>query len=254
MSASRTEAGERGPPTLDAEAALWDACKAHKSANARERLFLRYLPLARRVAARFVRDDHMTSVDFNELAQLASVGLLEAIDNFKPELGVPFRYYCPRRISGCILSGLSKLSEVNQQISERRRRTTERLRSVSAGHGKPKKLDEALEILGDIAAGLSLGLMLDNSGLYQDSERDPAKDAYETLAWKQALVHLRRELESLPARERDVLRYHYLEGLSFDETATLFGVTKGRVSQLHKAAIALLRKRLSNSSRFRIEG
>jgi RNA polymerase sigma factor FliA len=238
----------------DEEAVLWNAYKLQNSAKAREKLFLLYLPLAKRISARFVRDNHATPVEFQELSQMASMGLLEAIDNFNPALGVPFRFYCPRRISGSILNGLAKLSEVNQQISLRKRLSRERLKSISHNIAKPKKLEDALDILGDIAAGLALGMMLDNSAMYQESERDPAKDAYDTLVWKQAIGHMRRELEVLPERERNILRYHYLEGIGFDEIGNLLGVTKGRISQIHKAAIALLRKRLSNNGRFRLEG
>ncbi|MCO4091458.1 MAG: sigma-70 family RNA polymerase sigma factor [Sphingorhabdus sp.] len=242
------------PQIPEEEAALWDACKLQNSAKARERLFLRYLPLAKRISARFVRDNHSTPVEFQELSQMASTGLLEAIDNFNPALGVPFRFYCPRRISGSILNGLAKLSEVNHQISLRKRLARERLRSISHDNAKPKKIDDALDILGDIAAELALGMMLDSSAIYQESERDPAKDAYDTLVWKQAIGQMRRELEALPERDRDVLRYHYLESMGFDEIGNLLGVTKGRISQIHKAAIALLRKRVSNNGRFRLEG
>ena len=185
---------------------------------------------------------------------MASTGLLEAIDNFNPALGVPFRFYSPRRISGSILNGLAKLSEVNHQISLCKRLARERLRSISHDNAKPKKIDDTLDILGDIAAELALGMMLDSSAIYQESERDPAKDAYDTLVWKQAIGQMRRELEALPERDRDILRYHYLESMGFDEIGNLLGVTKGRISQIHKAAIALLRKRVSNNGRFRLEG
>jgi RNA polymerase sigma factor FliA len=245
---------DSAPQITIEEAALWDSCKLQNSATARERLFLLYLPLAKRISARFVRDNHTTPVEFQELSQMASTGLLEAIDNFNPALGVPFRFYCPRRISGAILNGLAKLSEVNHQISLRKRIARERLRSVSQDTPKPKRVKDALDILGDIAAELALGMMLDSSAMYQESERDPAKDAYDTLVWKQAIAQMHREMEALPERERDLLRYHYLEAMSFDEIGKLFGVTKGRISQLHKAAIALLRKRLSNNGRFRLEG
>jgi RNA polymerase sigma factor FliA len=236
------------------ETALWDAYKLQNSIKARELLFMQYLPLAKRISARFARDNHATPVEFQELSQMASTGLLEAIDNFNPKLGVAFRFYCPRRISGSILNGLAKLSEVNQQISLRKRLSRERLRSISHDTNKPQKLEDALDILGDIASGLALGMMLDSSAMYQETERDPAKSAYDTLVWKQAIGHMRRELEALPSREQDVLRYHYLEGIGFDEIGNLLGVTKGRISQIHKAAIALLRKRLSNNGRFRLEG
>ena len=242
------------PQIPEEEASLWDACKLQNSAKARERLFLRYLPLAKRISARFVRDNHSTPVEFQELSQMASTGLLEAIDNFNPALGVPFRFYSPRRISGSILNGLAKLSEVNHQISLCKRLARERLRSISHDNAKPKKIDDTLDILGDIAAELALGMMLDSSAIYQESERDPAKDAYDTLVWKQAIGQMRRELEALPERDRDILRYHYLESMGFDEIGNLLGVTKGRISQIHKAAIALLRKRVSNNGRFRLEG
>jgi RNA polymerase sigma factor FliA len=240
--------------TSGAEIALWDAFKLQNCSDARERLFLLYLPLSKRISARFVRNNHATPVEFQELSQMACMGLLEAIDNFNPTLGVPFRFYCPRRISGSILNGLARLSEVNQQISLRKRIARERLNSISHNRVKPKKLEDALDVLGDIAAGLALGMMLDDSAMYQETECDPAKDAYDTLVWKQAINHMNRELEMLPERERDILRYHYIEGIGFDEIGRLLGVTKGRISQIHKAAIALLQKRLSSNGRFRLEG
>jgi RNA polymerase sigma factor FliA len=242
------------PGISDEEMQLWQSCKEQKSAVAREKLFLRYLPLGKRIAARFVRENHLTPVEFQELLQMANVGLLEAIDNFNPALGVPFKYYCPRRISGSILNGLAKFSEVNQQISLRRRLSRERLRSVADDAGKPKNLDDALDILGDIAASLALGMMLDSSAMYQQTEKDPSNNAYETLVWKQAIAQMQRELGELPQRERDILRYHYMESMAFDQIAGLLGLTKGRISQIHKAAIDLLRKRLSKHGRFRLEG
>lgn len=238
----------------DEETRLWHDCKTLNSATARERLFLLYLPLAKRSAGRFVRDSHATPLEFGEISQMASMGLLEAIDNFNPLLGVPFRYYCPRRILGSILNGIAKSTEVNQQISTRNRIARERLGSVSSGVAKPQKLDDALDILGDIAASLALGMMLDNGLKSLDTRDDPANNAYETLVWKQAVDRLHLELKTLPEREREVLRYHYLESLGFSEIAGLLGLTKGRISQIHKAAIAMLRKRMSNSGRFKLEG
>jgi RNA polymerase sigma factor FliA len=242
------------PGLSEEEMLLWQACKQENSVKAREKLFLRYLPLGKRIAARFVRDNHATPVEFQEFLQMANVGLLEAIDNFNPALGVPFRYYCPRRISGSILNGLAKLSEVNQQITLRSRLGRERLRSISTEAQTPKNIDNALDILGEIAAELALGMMLDNSGMYRESDCDPSINAYETLVWKQAIGNLHRELAVLPEREQNILRYHYIDGMPFDQIGALLGVTKGRISQIHKGAIALLRKRLSKHSNFRLEG
>ena len=234
------------------ELALW---QAREAGSAREALFARYLPIARRLAWRFLRDTPQEALEFAELLQLAGVGLLEAIDGYKPELGVPFRYYCTRRIRGAIIEGIARLTEVNQQISTRRRIERERLRSLRAEGIEPQSLDEKLALIGDIAAELAIGLMLEETAMFvREDEPDPARDAYETLAWRQGVQHLLSALDGLPPRDAQVIRYHYLEGVPFDQIARLMALSKGRISQIHKAAVGLLRKRLSAMGQFRLEG
>lgn len=237
----------------DEERELWDTCRAGSLA-ARQTLFSRFLPVARRIAWRFKRDHPGSLLEIAELLQLASVGLLEAIDRFRPELGVPFRYYCTRRIAGAIAEGIGKLSEVNQQITTRRRMERERLRSLRERDGEPQTLSDKLRLIGEIAAELAVGIMLEDSVMYVADERDPAQDAYETLAWKQAMRQVSETLDGLPERDRTVVRLHYLEGVPFEQIARLLGLSKGRVSQLHKQALGLLRKRLSEMGKFRVEG
>lgn len=238
----------------EAELALWEQVRGARPEPARQALFRKYQPLARRIAWRFMRDDPATPVEFAELLQLASVGLLEAIDRYSPERAVPFRYYCPRRVAGAIADGVSRLSEVNSQISTARRIRRERTRSLAQDRARPTDLAGKLDLIGDIVAELALGLMLEGSNLFMEDERDPARDAYETLAWTQALRQVRSALETLPERDRMVIGWHYLDGLPFDEIARLHGLTKGRISQIHKAALALLRKRLSAGGLIRVEG
>ena len=57
----------------------------------------------------------------------------------------------------------------------------------------------------------------------------------------------------LGERERHILRYHYLEGLSFGQIAQLLGLSNARISQLHKAALGTLQRRLAASGHFRLE-
>lgn len=235
------------------EGDLWRELRSAESTTAREALFALYAPLARRLVARYHRTDTMTPMALEDLQQLAYAGLLEAIDRYDPELGVPFRYFGNRRISGSILNGQAVHSEINQQISFRRRLARERVRSLGRTGTKAETLKESLGILSEIAAELAIGFMLDEAGNQVAKERDTAKDAYETLAWKQTLKLVQDELDQLPERDAAILRYHYLEGISFDQIGAILSITKGRVSQLHKAAIALLRKRLLKIGRFRLE-
>jgi RNA polymerase sigma factor FliA len=247
------EAGQQ-PQFTPTEDALWHAFTDSGGTRDRENLFRHYQPLARRLAASFLRRDAQTPLEYDELFQLACTGLLESIDRFKPDLGVPFRYFANRRISGAILNGIVHYSELNQQMSARRRIERERLASLSTEQQMSDGLDGRLEFLSDIAAGLALGLMLEESRLYSEDGKDPAKNAFETMAWKQMVKLVRKEVASLPQRESDIMNWHYLHGLQFENIAKILNLSKGRISQLHSAAIALLRKRLLKAGHFRIEG
>jgi RNA polymerase sigma factor for flagellar operon FliA len=105
--------------------------------------------------------------------------------------------------------------------------------------------------------GLALGFMLEGTGLFAEAATEsagaaPKDTAYDSLAWKDTVSHLHREIATLPEKEQIVLKQHYLNGLSFDQLAALLAVSKGRVSQLHRAALQTLRKRIRASDRFRI--
>ena len=65
-------------------------------ALARERLAERYLPLARRLARRYQRSEE----PLEDLVQVASLGLLKAIDRFDAERGVAFSSFAVPTILG----------------------------------------------------------------------------------------------------------------------------------------------------------
>jgi RNA polymerase sigma factor FliA len=232
----------------------WARLKSSGSPADREALFSRYWPLARRIARRYFNDGNGRHIEFQELTQLASLGLLQAIDRYDPELGVPFRYYCTRRIVGSILNGLSKHSEVDSQISHGRRIYRERVKSLAADERIPETIEATLDFLGEIAAKLAIGLMLDQNSNGVAEPHDPSPNAYDTLVWSQALKNLRHELTQIDDREQKIIRLHYLEGLTFEQVAAVLGLTKGRISQIHKATLALLRKRLSKNGQFKMKG
>lgn len=246
------------PPGADpdeADAALWRAARDGGRPAAREALFAAHAPFARMIAGRHFRDRRSGDIEFADLSQLAFTGLLEAIDQFDPAHGVPFRRYAGRRISGAIVDGLAKMSEVRQQISTRNRMRAERARSLCEIDVRKATGAEAMAALIETAVGLALGFMLEGTGLYvaAQDERESTANAYEHLAWKETVQLITAEVAKLPEREREIIRRHYLDGLNFEQIADLLGVSKGRASQLHKVAIDLLRKRLKRAQPFILE-
>ena len=84
----------------------------------------------------------------------------------------------------------------------------------------------------------------------RENAADRQPDAYESLAWKQMVSKVRHALFSLQEREQSIVRSHYFDGLDFQCIASLMGLSKGRISQLHKAAMIHLKDRLRAFSPF----
>lgn len=230
---------------LPGESQLWSDFRDTRLENARADLFRLYQPLARRIAVRQFRASGAPDIELNDILQLANAGLLEALDRFSPALGVPFKFYGNRRILGSILDGLARMTEVRAQASTRNAVRQERMRSIKHeevdGAGD---VDGAMAHLGAIAGELAIGFILEDAGFLSDPNASEQETPYDSVAWRQMEHRLATELDLLPPKERTVLTYHYLGAVSFAHIAELLNLSAGRISQLHKSALATLRKRL----------
>jgi RNA polymerase sigma factor for flagellar operon FliA len=253
MSGARPKLREAEPIPDVPEVELWRSCR-EGSGEARQSLFALHLPFARRIASRHYRQRGRSDIEFADLLQLACAGLLEAIDGYDTSRGVPFRGYAARRVAGSILDGVARMSEVREQLSFRRRAERERLASLTPSLEQGHSAD-AMAALADLAVCLAVGFMLEGTGLLAGKDApDPGPGPYDGLAFRRMVGHMHEEIAALPTRERAILGLHYEEGMVFDQIGDLLGITKGRVSQLHRAALALLRKRLRHAGHFRFEG
>ena len=227
-----------------AEASLWRRLRFEADGECREQLFNLYVGLARAIAWRSFRRRATARLERLDFEQFAFEGLLQAIDRYDPVRGVPFRAFAARRIAGNIADGIARMSEVDAQLSHRRRIEQERLRSLAReSDGDPS--DDALAALSDLAAGLAIGLMLEGTGLMDGEDgADPAPNPYERLEWRELKARVASGVAALPAREALVIRHHYDTGLSFARIAEMLDLSRGRVSQLHRSALTKLRKKV----------
>jgi RNA polymerase sigma factor for flagellar operon FliA len=105
--------------------------------------------------------------------------------------------------------------------------------------------------LTEIAVGLAIGLMLEETAMYQAEDRDPVADnAYGTTAWRQARDRVLSAVRLLPQRQGQVIVMHYFHGLAFDQIGTVLLLTRGRISQLHREALLMLRTHLGPADQF----
>lgn len=259
------------PDASDPTAALWALWRSGQDEAAREQLIHHYLPYARMVAATVYSRRTHNDVEFADYLQLARIGLLEAVDRFEPAHGTQFRTFAAKRVQGAVLNGLTRLTEKNQQISVSMRLRQERLEAVkeaaatdSDEDGKggisapdssrsPEKL---FKYLAEVGIGLALGVLLEDTGMVDAEAFDgngqvPSPEV--SYFRKAEIIQLRTVLRDLVGQlsdqQKTVIRHHYLQEVPFDEVAALMGVTRSRVSQLHRQGLLRLRELLSKDAR-----
>ncbi|WKB51666.1 sigma-70 family RNA polymerase sigma factor [Eleftheria terrae] len=204
------------------------------------------LPLVRMIAARLFRLRWGDAVGFDDYLQYGTVGLVEAARRFQPGRGAQFSTYASWRITGSILNGLETATEQHQQIAARKRLVEDRSQSLAEAHAEadaalPAELEAALARIADVAIGLAVGFMLEGSGMYSDGAETLPCEAYASAATRRTQATLRQALAGLPEAERQVVQEHYFGQRQFTDIADQLGLTKGRVSQLHRQALQRLR-------------
>ena len=75
-----------------------------------------------------------------------------------------------------------------------------------------------------------------------DTLKDEESDVTRDLEHDELRAELVRSVESLPPQERAVIQLYYFEGQRLREIKTALGVSESRVSQIHSAAVAHLKK------------
>lgn len=220
-----------------------------------EAIVRHYAPKIRFLASR-LKAKLPKSIDISDLISVGSLGLMEALGRFRPQLGIRFETYAENRIRGAMLDELRRLDWFSRTLRQRVRQIDEAMWKVEHEKGRPATEEELQEITGltikDIRTGLealqnnaflSLDVIQDTVA-HHTSEKEGAP--YEDTAAKELIDRVSKLIDTLTEREKLVLSLYYSDELNMSETASVMGITEGRVSQLHSQALTRLRREFLN--------
>ena len=208
-------------------------------------------PLVLKIAGKFLG----RGVDFDELCELGSMGLVKAINSFDFDKGCVFSTYAVPLIFGEIRrflrdDGIIKVSREQKKLSailnaERERRISEgeecSIASIAASVGiSPADASVALFSSAPVRSLSESAYDDDDSTELCDlvADEDEEKRSFEWLALKLAL-------EKLPSESRRLITLRYFRDYSQVEVAKIMGLSQVKVSREEKKILALLRKELS---------
>lgn len=241
---------------LTDEQALWRRFARTRDPAIREELVKRNLPFAKRLALRY----RGASESFDDLLQVASLGLLNAVDRFDPDRGIPFTAFATPTILGELKRHFrdrvwtvrvprslhDRMAEVDKAIAEltKKLQRSPSIREI-AEHLELEQTD-VLEVLE--ASHNRRPLSLDRPASKEDPDEAPPTEwigeedaGYELVEGR---IALDAALPYLSERERKVLHLRFAEDLTQSQIAEQIGHSQMHVSRILRRALARIREQV----------
>ena len=203
--------------------------------------------LALRLKAKLPRN-----IELGEMISAGTLGLMEALGKFQPELNIRFDTYAENRIRGAMLDELRRLDWFPRSLRQRVRKLDDATWRIEHEKGRSPTEEELQVHTGLTAEEVRSGLEALQNQLclsldaIQDSltnrDESPANEPFQSTAQSELIEHVAALIERLTPREKLVLSLYYTDELNMREAAEVMHITEGRVSQLHAQALERLRR------------
>ena len=220
---------------------------------ARDEVVARFLPLARQLARRYQRGRE----PLDDLVQVASVGLVKAVDRFDPDRGTAFSSYAVPTILGelkryfrdagwavHVPRGMQeRVLDVNAAVARLARQLGRSPTPAEVSEALGIPAEEVLEALEAAVAYEAISLDAPRSadegdGTHYGEALGGEDERFELIELGAAIGPT---LKALPERDRLILHLRFVEDLTQSEIAARIGVSQMHVSRLIRRALTRLR-------------
>jgi len=233
---------------------LFARWRRFRDRRARDELIERFLPLARKLARRYVQ----SSEPYEDLVQVASLGLVKAVERFDPDRGFAFSSFAVPTIVGELKRYFRDTAwalHVDRGAQERVRRITDAQQKLSSRTGRMPTVDELAQYLemsqeavldglqtAEAYGAVSLDAPLAGEEDEETSRLDAIGEEDERLDLVDQHAAIFAAARHLPNREREILFLRFGEDLTQSEIAERVGVSQMQVSRLLRRSLQRLRE------------
>jgi len=232
----------------------------HKEGDqrARDLAIEEQLPLVEFLARKFAGRGE----PIEDLVQVASVGLIKAVDRFDVDRNIEFSTYATPNILGEIkryFRDKGWAMRVPRGLQELRQSAKEAIRDETVRTGRSPTIDElALTLDADVesvAEALTLGRAYNTASLDAPISQDESDgdtildlqaDDNSPIDGLEDKILLQKAMDNLKGQQQEILKLRFNEGKTQTEIAEKIGVSQMHVSRLLRRAIDDLRRQLAD--------
>ena len=245
-------------PSREELRARFEEYSRTRNRHTRNELIEAHRPLATHLARRYANRGEPV----DDLVQVASVGLLKAVERFDPDRGLEFSTFATATVEGELKRHFRDKTwsvRVPRRSQELHLRIAPTVAELNQRFGRAPRIPEIAHELGireeEVLEAMEAG------GAYRSASLDaPGGEDREASSLAARLgspdgnfalvehrVVIERALEALPEREQTILRLRFFEDLTQTEIAERVGVSQMHVSRLLARSLASLRQQLQTT-------
>lgn len=221
--------------------------------DAKEALLVKNNNLIKSIVRRYLNK----GVEYDDLFQLAGLGLLKAINGFDESFGVRFSTYAVPMIAGEIKRFMRDDGsiKVSRAIKSTAKQINTFIESYSAEHGTQPSVklisekfnmpeSEVVFTMGSTRMPVSIY----ERGDYKDDKGQELLDKLPALDNQEEIIdslQLKTAISNLPERDRKVIILRYFRDMTQSEVAGMLGVSQVQVSRIENRIMQSFRKDLT---------
>jgi len=240
---------------------LWTLYKTNPTDQLRNRLVERYMHVVHQRAER-VWSRLPEGIELDDLIQVGTCGLMEAIVSFDPNRGIKFEAFCLPRIQGAMQDVLRSMDWAPRGTRQRSTKLNETYKMLEQHYGrKPtdQEVADAMGISGEelhqiFAETHSINVTsLDKTWTERDGSKDmreidmvPDRRSEDPTERLTKIDLIRSFTKGLNKTERMIVIMYYYEELTMREIGATLEISESRVSQMHSAIVERMKKMYGN--------
>ena len=233
---------------------LWSLYKKNPTTQLRNRLVERYIPIVYSRAER-LWSKLPEGIELDDLIQVGTCGLMEAITSFDPSRGIRFEAFCLTRIQGAMQDELRAMDWAPRPTRQKSTRLNEAYKMLEQRHGRKPTDQEIADELG-ISGNELHQIYAETHNLqitsldrtFSDQSDGGSKDFREIdmVADRRSedpterlakIDMIRTFTKGLNKTERMIVIMYYYEELTMREIGLALDISESRVSQMHTAIV-----------------